>query len=216
MQKSFPRPGKFFLIAERQRARVPAGRWGSEAGFTLTELMIVLAVISIVAILAFIGIRENQRAGAYARFTDDLVGTLTRARNLAIDDQTTVRVQVEADRVQVFWTDPESTQEQFIWGSYRDRVDAGLLTDVACITGLVAGIRPPSEPAAVALPGDCLGGARDLEFGPDGGFVLLDDPLEDAGVTLVVRDASSEQVYYSFIEVFPGGLIRKFDGVPAS
>jgi hypothetical protein len=34
-------------------------------------------------------------------------------------------------------------------------------------------------------------------------------------MTLVVQDASSTQVWYSIIEMFPGGLIRKFDEIPA-
>ena len=37
--------------------------------------------------------------------------------------------------------------------------------------------------------------------------------LEHAGYD--VRDASSAQIYYSIIEMFPGGLIRKFDEIPA-
>ena len=52
-------------------------------------------------------------------------------------------------------------------------------------------------------------------FQPDGSFHLSDDSVSDAGLTLVVQDASSDLVYYSIIEVFPGGLIRKIDEMPA-
>jgi hypothetical protein len=51
-------------------------------------------------------------------------------------------------------------------------------------------------------------------FTPDGSFVLANEAQPDAGMTLVVRDASSAQIYYSIIEMFPGGLIRKFDEIP--
>ena len=40
------------------------------------------------------------------------------------------------------------------------------------------------------------------------------DTQTDAGMTMVIRDNSSAQVYYSIIEMFPGGLIRKFDEIP--
>ena len=196
----------------------------SERGFTLTELMIVLAVITIVAVVAFPGLRGNQFEGAYLRFTDDLVGTMTQARNRAIDDQTVVRVQVEEDRLEVYWIDPEDPPPDvsvfntgtFLWGNYRDEVDGGLITNDACITGLVPGISPPSEVNNTALPqgcGDNLPSA--ILFQPDGSFHIADDTEIDAGMTLVVRDASSDQVYFSIIEIFPGGLIRKIDEMPA-
>src|SRR5689334_15779103 len=98
------------------------------AGFTLVELMIVLSVITIVAVIAFVGIRNNQWEGAYMRFTDDLVGTMIQARNRAIDDQTIVRVEVSEDRLEVYWIDPEAPPPDptvmgsgvFLWGNYRD------------------------------------------------------------------------------------------------
>ena len=195
-----------------------------EAGFTLIELMIVLSVITIVAVVAFVGIRKNQWEGAYMRFTDDLVGTMIQARNRAIDDQTQVRVEVSEDRLEVYWIDPDDPPSDtsvfgsgtFLWGNYRDRFDGGMIADAACITGMEPGITPPSEANDAEMPVAC---GTDLPkaiiFGPDGGFTLADDPLPDAGMTMVIRDTSSAQVYYSIIEMFPGGLIRKFDEIPA-
>jgi prepilin-type N-terminal cleavage/methylation domain-containing protein len=118
---------KPFIAGTRAAAR--------QAGFTLVELMIVLGVITIVAVIAFSGIRNNQWEGAYMRFTDDLVGTMIQARNRAIDDQTVVRVEVSVDRVEVFWIDPEAPVPDptvmgsgtFLWGNYRDRIDGGLI-----------------------------------------------------------------------------------------
>jgi prepilin-type N-terminal cleavage/methylation domain-containing protein len=208
------------FIADARNHRNP----GHEAGFTLTELMIVLAVITIVATLAFVGLRNNQWEGAYLRFTDDLVGTMIQARNRAIDDQTIVRVEVSQDKLEVFWIDPDDPPPDatvagtgtLMWGNYRDRVDGGLIADQACITGMEPGISAPSEANDAVLPVACgTDLPKSILFQPDGSFALEDDPLPDTGMTLVVQDASSAQIYYSIIEMFPGGLIRKFDEIPA-
>ena len=55
---------------------------------------------------------------------------------------------------------------------------------------------------------------KSIIFQPDGSFVLQNEPQPDTGMTLVIKDASSTQIYYSIIEMFPGGLIRKFDEIP--
>ena len=185
--------------------------------------MIVLAVITIVAVVAFIGLRNNQWEGAYLRFTDDLVGTMVQARNRAIDDQTIVRVEVSDDQLEVYWIDPDNPVPDptifgtgtLLWGNYIDRVDGGLIADDACITGMEPGISPPSEANNAVLPPDCgTNLPRAILFQPDGSFTLDDDPQPDAGMTMVIRDSSSAQVYYSIVEMFPGGLIRKFDEIP--
>ena len=186
--------------------------------------MIVLAVITIVATLAFVGLRNNQWEGAYLRFTDDLVGTMIQARNRAIDDQTIVRVEVSQDKLEVYWIDPDAPPPDptvmgtgtLMWGNYRDRIDGGLIIDQACITGMEPGISPPSEVNDAQLPVACgTGLPKSILFQPDGSFALEDDPAPDTGMTLVVQDSSSAQIYYSIIEMFPGGLIRKFDEIPA-
>lgn len=185
--------------------------------------MIVLSVITIVGTIAFIGLRNNQWEGAYLRFTDDLVGTMIQARNRAIDDQTVVRVEVSEDRLEVWWIDPNDQPPDptvfatgtLLWGNYRDRIDGGLIADQACITGMEPGISPPSEVNNTQMPVDCgTNLPRAILFQPDGGFILDNDPQPDAGMTMVIRDNSSAQVYYSIIEMFPGGLIRKFDEIP--
>lgn len=195
---------KHFIAGSLERSRA----------FTLIELMVVLLVMTIVATVSFIGIRSNQWEGAYLRFTDDLAGSITQARNRAIDDQTTVRVQVGSDRLEVFWTDPNTKQELFLWGNYRERIDGGLLGTQACITGMSPGITPPSQPNNAQLPTGCLGGVESIIFEPDGTFTLPNDPWPDAGMTLVVVDQSSNAKTYSIIEMFPGGLVRKFDEIP--
>jgi len=185
--------------------------------------MLVLVVISVVASIAFIGLRANQYEGAYLRFTDDLVGTMIRARNRAIDDQTLVRVEVSEDRLEVFWIDPEDPPVDpgafnsgvLLWGNYRDRIDGGMISADACITGMEGGIKPPSEPNNAMMPTGCgTDLPKSIIFQPDGSFTLADQMQPDAGMTLVIRDASSTQTLYSIIEMFPGGLIRKFDEIP--
>lgn len=176
--------------------------------------MIVLSVMTIVAVVAFVGIRNNQWESAFYRFTDDLVGSMIQARNRAIDDQTTVRVEVQADRLEVFWTDPDTKDEVFLWGNYRDRVDGGLIAGEACITGMALGISAPSENNDAVMPTACLANPQSIVFQPDGSFELVDDPYPGAGMTLVIQDASNSATTYSIIEMFPGGLIRKFDDIP--
>ena len=145
------------------------------------------------------------------------------ARNRAIDDQTVVRVEVSEDRLEVYWIDPDDQPPDttvfgtgtFLWGNYRDRMDGGLIADQACITGMEPGISPPSEVNNAQMPVACgTNLPRAILFQPDGGFTLDNDPQPDAGMTMVIRDSSSETVYYSIIEMFPGGLIRKFDEIP--
>jgi prepilin-type N-terminal cleavage/methylation domain-containing protein len=214
----FSQPAKCFVA--RSAFGRPAKR---ERGFTLVELMIVVSVIAVVATIAFVGLRNNQYEGAFLRFTDDLVGTMTQARNRAIDDQTLVRVEVSVDRVEVYWIDPEDPPPDptitgtgvFLWGNYRDLMDGGLIADEACITGMEAGITPPSEANDAQMPTDCgTNLPKSIIFQPDGSFALEDEPQPDAGMTMVIKDESSAQVYYSIIEMFPGGLIRKFDEIP--
>ena len=76
------------------------------------------------------------------------------------------------------------------------------------------GITPPSQPNNAQLPTGCLGGVESIIFEPDGTFTLPNDPWPDAGMTLVVVDQSSNAKTYSIIEMFPGGLVRKFDEIP--
>lgn len=222
-EKAFRELRKPFIATVETAQRPRARSFRGTRGFTLTELMIVLAVISIVAVIAFIGLRNNQWEGAYLRFTDDLVGTFIQARNRAIDDQTEVRVEVSQDKVEVYLIEPDNPPPDttvfgtgtFLWGNYRDRIDGGLIADQACITGMEPGIKPPSEANDAQMPADCGSNLpRAILFQPDGSFTLDNDPLPDAGMTVVIRDSSSAQVYYSIIEMFPGGLIRKYDEIP--
>lgn len=208
----------FIAQSPARRARI-----ARERGFTLTELMIVVSVISIVAVIAFIGLRNNQFEGAFLRFTDDLTGTMIQARNRAIDDQTQVRVEVSSDKVEVYWIDPEDPPPDatvsgtgvLLWGNYIDRADHGLISAEACITGMEPGITPPSQPNNSMMPTQCgTNLPKSIIFQPDGGFVLQNEPQPDTGMTLVIQDASSTAPYYSIIEMFPGGLIRKFDEIP--
>ena len=137
-----------------------------------------------------------------------------------------VRVEVNATQVEVFWIDPENPPPDpsvfntgtFLWGNYINNYDGGLIAGQACITVMAAGISAPSEAAdnQTQLPDAC---GTDLPavimFQPDGSYALPGDPRPGTGMTLVIQDSSSAQIYYSIIEMFPGGLIRKYDEMPA-
>ena len=173
--------------------------------------MIVVVILSFVAATIFVGLRADQFESAYLSYTDDVLGSLIQARDVAIDDQTQVHVMIDEDGVEVFRVDPETNSVDFQWGHYVDNVDGGMLMDKACIAGMFAGIKPAIEGVDEDMPTDCLGGTEQLTFEPDGSFTLPNSPFPDAGMTLVVADLESDN--YSLIEVWPGGMVRKFDEV---
>ena len=71
------------FIAEDPATESPQRR-ARERGFTLTELMIVVSVIAVVATIAFIGLRNNQFDGAYLRFTDEITLRFSTATSCVI------------------------------------------------------------------------------------------------------------------------------------
>ncbi|MEE9386647.1 MAG: prepilin-type N-terminal cleavage/methylation domain-containing protein [Nannocystaceae bacterium] len=191
-------------------------------GFTLIEVMIVVVVISIVAAITITGVRQDQFQGAYRRYTDDLLGSVTRARNLAIDRQTLVALAIDKDGVEVSWTDPATQiSGEALWRASRSLVQAGILAvhDRACVYGVYVGVQMfegQVDSAAAAAPTACLSGSETLRFFPDGHVEWDGRALNGAGVTLVVADRRTAEVKESHIQVFPGGLIRKIDNVAAA
>lgn len=181
--------------------------------------MVTLVVLVVIAAIAFEGFRRNEQSGQMRRFVDGVRGALTQARNLAIDQQTPVRVDIDATSLTL--TSYDSVTET--WNLFHriamtDQKEALLLAENrVCIFGLGTGVQAPAQSATVDPPDDCLADTQRLRFEPDGTF---QDPLGDfsavpnAGVTLWIGDRSvPSQTTYSMIQVFPGGLIRVFEEV---
>jgi prepilin-type N-terminal cleavage/methylation domain-containing protein len=190
------------------------------AGFTLIELMVTLAVLTVVAAIAFAGMRRNEFEGQTRRFVADAEGVIVSARNLAIDNQTQVEVVVLARSLTIRALDPATDTWTPVHRVQLDTQQTSLvsLADVICIYGLAAGVQTPEQAVATTPPGDCVSAEQVLRFEPDGTF---SDPASDwstavdnAGVSLWIGDRSvptNEKL--TVIQVFPGGLVRMFEAI---
>lgn len=203
--------------------RIPGGR-----GFSLIELMVTLVVLVLLSVAAFAGFRRNEKTGQRKRFVSAVHGVLTQARNYAIDEQTPVRVDMDATMVTLTaWNPVNETWELFQRVAMTDQREALIRQgdDLVCIHGLGVGVQTPAQAQDVAPPGDCLGGLQRLRFEPDGTFGVpqTEDPggayvpisgIPNAGITLWIGDHSIDgDVSYAMIQLFPGGLIRAFEEV---
>ncbi|MCX4242797.1 pilus assembly FimT family protein [Paraliomyxa miuraensis] len=203
----------------RSRCTVSPEPRALERGFTLIELMVTLSVLVLVAVAAFAGFRRNEEEGQRKRFVSAVHGAITQARNHAIDEQTPVRVDVDATSMTLTaWNPVTETWELFERVAMTVQRDALLLDDAkVCIFGLGTGVQTPAQAQNVLPPDDCLPGVQTLRFEPDGTF---SDPnnafsvVPNAGVTLWIGDRTvAGELSYALVQVFPGGLIRTFDEV---
>lgn len=185
-------------------------------GFTLIELMVAVAILSILAAAALTGFRQDEVKSQYRRFVDDSRSAMVMARNAAIDDQTLVDVTISATSVQVDRLDQATDTWEAIGRVDLDNPNAELLTmdNRVCIYGLASGVLTPRQAENAPPPNDCLGTPQVLRFHADGSFSDRDGTfttIENAGVTLWIANrqvSGNEQL--SMIQMFPGGLIRAF------
>lgn len=186
-------------------------------GFTLIELMVALAIVTLLGTIVIGGFRQNEAKTAYVRFVDDLHGALITARHLAIDDQTRVRVRIAAAGVQVQRLNPATDIWTFVRLAERDggRGTGPQSTgDAACVLAVHGGIPTPSRRREQEVSTSCLAGAAILTFEPDGRFSADVEGPENAGVAIWVGDRRiADVIRISMIQLFPGGHSRVFHDV---
>ncbi|MBV1859094.1 MAG: prepilin-type N-terminal cleavage/methylation domain-containing protein [Nannocystaceae bacterium] len=186
-------------------------------GFTLIELMVTVAILSILAAAALTGFRQDQVSSQYKRFLDDARGALQTARNAAIDDQTLVDVEVSATEIRVNRLDQTTDIWEPLMRVALDRPTTELLEvdDRVCIFGFASGVQTPAQSEDAPPPVGCVEGTQVLRFLPDGSFVDRDSDftaIANAGVTLWIANRQvSGNTKLAMIQMFPGGLIRAFN-----
>lgn len=200
---------------------IPARRgqgWGrGDRGFSIIELMVVLAVVGALAVVAAAGFRRNEFANQRTRFIADVEGMLVQARNAAVDRQTRVRVSVDATSVTLTAFDTADDTWRPLNRAALENPNGSLVTvnDAVCLYGFTPGVQAPSQASAVSPPADCVGEPQLLVFESDGRFSDPDatfSAVPNAGATLWIADRTIPGApKYTILQIFPGGLIRKFD-----
>lgn len=179
--------------------------------------MVVLSVVTLLAVAAAAGFRRNEFSTQYARFVADVEGVIVLARNTAIDQQTRVQVEVSDLRVGVTRYDSVTNTWLPVHAAEIATPNAALIGAAAavCIYGFTAGVQTPAQAAAVSPPIGCVGAAQFIMFEPDGRMTdpyNIFDALPNSGATLWLADRTlASAPRYTIIQVFPGGLIRKFE-----
>lgn len=197
-------------------------------GFSLIELMIVVAILAVAGTVILAGIRQDRFTNQYGRFVEDVSGHIIQARALAIDDATRTRLDVYSDRMELRQYDEAGNSWEPVAVDYVSAVDGGGLTEMGgdttrgvCFYGFLSGVVAPEEGSKIAadtpLPSACLAVGQQVEFQPDGTFedALNSIGISDgAGVTLWLGDRRvATDTRMSMIQIYPGGLIRTFHDV---
>lgn len=189
-------------------------------GFTLVELMVVLAIMAVLGTVAMVGIRQDQMANGGKAFVKDIEGAATQSRNLAIDGQSevTLRVGRQAVEIHQFNNTTKATDALFRYSAADAFGFSGTTADAAvsgyvCVLGVVAGIRTPRQAASFTPPSTCLGASDEFDIVFDGtGNVSLPWDVDASGASIWIRDSTEGggAGRINIIQIFPGGLIRSF------
>ncbi len=139
----------------------PHGRAGRCRGFTLVELLIVVALIAVVTALAFASLSTTSYAGTVDGFADRVSNTMETARLRATSSRRWQRLEFNGSTVTVWQSDTTGMGPVNAWQPLETiAVPAKVSvasTDTSTHVALGSGV--PS-------PGDGLPGA--VDFAPDG------------------------------------------------
>lgn len=116
-----------------RRSVGPVSRKPDQAGFTVTELIVVVAVIGIIAAAAAPFFLSYLRTSALRAGAEEMTTVLNRARQLAISDNTNMCVTNDGTRVQyrvgtcggTIWTGPGTNGAGFIQLAHDITVTSG-------------------------------------------------------------------------------------------
>lgn len=190
----------------------------SRRGFTLIELMVVVAIISISAAVTFAGIRSDAYSNAHEQFAEEIGAQVMRARDTAIDEQTEVQMKVQAGGLSSQLYD--QTTGTWVTQSYvrREQFGGGVLGEDTCIVTVMPLVYAPGDAPNDPFPQSACpanSGATffALSFKPDGSYEVVADKTgwnspAQAGWTFVVRDGRANEPRYALVELFPTGLVR--------
>jgi prepilin-type N-terminal cleavage/methylation domain-containing protein len=129
-------------------------RWWSERGFGMTELIVVVALIGVLAALGVPNMLRYWQTSTLAAGADEFAGVLSRARALAVTQNTTVCVQVTG------------TSVRFVIPTCAGTVWTGTGTDAAGVIRLSSSLEI-SNPANVMVIFTSTGGAN-----PQGSYTV--------------------------------------------
>lgn len=206
------------LHTHRIQVRPPAS--SRQAGFTLIELMVTIAVVAVISAVAFAGFRANDYRTQYTRFVDDVQGLIITARDTAIDRQTRTEVLITGDSVTVNRFDQANNTWVLVDlatvtanAVNRDLLEAN---NNVCIYGVFPGVQTPEQAEANPPPNSCASTTFEIQFEPDGSFTDRNNDfsaIDNAGATIWIADEKPAAPRISIVQVFPGGLIRAFEDV---
>ena len=188
-------------------------------GFTLIELMVVVAIIGISASVTFANVTVDKTSIAAQNFAEDVAAEMMRARDTAMSQQTVVDVTLFAEGMTSVLSTPGAGGPVITpLRSLRKReFGGGALQDNVCLHGMYPLIFAPGVPVPATIPQTpCPSGSLDTPFAsvrflPDGNYEVLSGSTSGQtrnGWTVVVQDGRSASPTYHLIDLFPTGLIR--------